>query len=522
MTNLPAEINTVQERSLQYITFTVGEELFGVNIMCVEEIITPRAVTAIPRTPDYFLGIINLRGEVISIIDMRTRFGIPQRKNTSDSRVVVIHSNGLKLGMLVDKISSIVTLDGSASQASSRMTAKGRQKYISGSFKLSDESILLLLAQEQIVNEEDFQIHQEIHDSQELVTVEAQKKEKVKEINLVGFSLSGEQYTIESHSVEEIIVLPEITVIPEMEGFVEGIFHLRESVIPVIRLTEHMGLAGQEITEDNPVIIIKISGLKIGLIVDKITEVFLIGEDEVLPPPINLNQKQTEQLKGVIKLQRGEDNFIVMLLKLEKLFSPDEETMLRELGAGEEAEEFEGMEKEEEVAILEFSLAEERYAIPLVEANEIIPVREIVPVPKAPPFIRGVINLRGDVISIVDLPLLVGQQGYQFTEQTKILVVNPGNEVAGLIVEKMLGIRKVLLSSFDKPSDLLRQQGNIFIEGIGKVDETGEIVVLMDIATTLAQAQGEEEYNDLESVKSELEQLEFDDQRAQQLLPPSI
>lgn len=517
MSNVPAVVETALEQTVQHITFYVGDEVFGVDIMCVEEIITPKKPTAIPRTPEYFLGIINLRGEVISILDMRRRFQMEPKEIDENSRVIVIYSNGCKLGMLVDRISRIITLSTAQVQGASKFVSGEKQKYISGSYRTDDEEILLMLDHEALVDEEDFYIHQEVKAaSDHLTPAEETQFEVSPEIFLVGFSIGRERFAIESLQVEEIIQMPEITPVPEMDSFVEGIFHLRESVIPVIRLGERMLVKGKTEVQDCPVIIVRIEGIKVGLIVDMITEVYLIKENEITDPPITLNPKQLEQLRGVIKLEREDKTHIVMLLKLEKLFSFEETDHLKDLeeSTNELVEEEE--DREEEVPILEFMLAGEKYAIEVYHTNEIIPLREIVPVPKSPEFVRGVINLRGDVISVVDLPLLVENDGYQFTDDTKILIVDTGVETAGLIVEKVVGIRKVLLSTFEPPSELLSQRGNVFIRGMSKDEETDDIVVLMDITNTLAQAQGadasEGNSDALLGVAAELEQLQAEDQ----------
>ncbi|MDH5559539.1 MAG: chemotaxis protein CheW [Deltaproteobacteria bacterium] len=515
---VPAVIENISDQTVQYITFGVGEELFGVDIMCVEEIIIPKKTTVIPRTPKYFKGIINLRGEVISIIDLNSRFGGEGHQDTEDSRVIVIKNHNLKLGILVDKIKMIANINRKDIRTASRFVATEKQGFIQGSYQMPDDEILLLLKQQSIVDEDDFFIHQEIQitakdaQSQEVEQIE----DKIPEIFLVGFSLQEEQFAIESLMVEEIILLPEITPVPEMDDFAEGIFHLREAAIPIVRLGERLGLKKKEVSKGNLVIIIRVQKVKVGLIVDQVKEVYLIKENEIMPPPVNVSVKQQEQIRGVFKLERGGKQNIVMLLKLEKLFSFEEHGLLKDYEVDEvkEAKELELKRiKEEEVPILEFVLAEERYAIPVMMTNEIIPIREIVPIPKAPAYIKGVINLRGDVISIVDLPLLVEHQSDDFDpELAKFLIVNTGKEVAGLIVERVIGIRKVLMSSFEPPSDLLSQKGNVFIKGMGKDDKTGEIVVLMDLERTLSQAQDPVYLQeDLEETIKELKMLELED-----------
>ncbi|MBU2515058.1 chemotaxis protein CheW [bacterium] len=519
MNNLPVIVDSLKENTIRYVTFNVGEEVFGVDIMCVESIIPLQKITNVPRTPEYFLGIINLRGEVISIVDMRKRFGLEPQKPTADTRVVVILTNGILVGMVVDKINAIEALSPSSIQSAPPLAVLEQKKFISGSFKLANSKILLILFHEKLIDEKNFIIDKDMKFNQEVIESHIQKKEDwVREIPLVSFKIGREHYTIESGNVEEIIFLPEITSVPDLDDIVEGIFYLRESMVPIIRLGVKIGLGPVKIKDDSQVIILKnvLFGIKIGLIVDDISEIFFIKEDELVHAPININKVQGEHLKGVFKYKRGNTNLIVMLLNLEKLFSEQEKDRLKELEQISKQEEIKTKEAEAVIGILEFMIAEERYAIRVAQTNEIIRITTTVPVPNAPQFIKGIINLRGDVISIVDLSLLVDKKRREPTKDSRILIVNSGNETAGLMVEKVIGIRKIMISSFEPPSDLLKQKGNIFIEGIGKIDESGEIVVLMDIETTLLQAQTvEEEDEDLEQIRKELEFLEMEDEKLQ-------
>ena len=524
MSNLPATIEPSGEETSQFITFKVGEELFGVSILCVDEIITPKPVTAIPRTPDYFKGIINLRGDVISIISLRERFHLDLAVQTEEeaffNRIVVIQAGGMKLGLLVDSINSILTLNEKNIQGSTKLISQDKQGYIRGSYKLNDASLLLMLDQEKLVNETDFQmIGDMIPALNDATEVQAAKEQeiRIRELFLVGFSIGEERFSIESAQVEEIVFLPETTPVPEMDSFVEGIFDLRGEMIPLIRLADKLDVQGNRANEDSPVIIAKVFGVKVGFLVDQITEVYIIKENEILDPPINLNPAQQDQLKGVVKKQIGEVEHIIMLLILNKMFDEEEQKLLKDLDAQNEKIEEEVEDLEEEIPMLEFELKGEKYSVPVLEASEIIPIRETVPVPKAPKYIEGVINLRGDVISIVHLPKLVGNHEFKSDPMmTKILIVETQKGKAGLIIEKVLSIKKHKLSSFEQPNSLVRHKNNIFIRGMKKDDNSEDILVLIDLEKTLYQAQNPEteskEVTGLLGLQAELEHLGEEEQ----------
>ena len=94
----------------QYATFYVGDILLGIDIQKVQEINRQLDVTEVPHSPDYVRGVINLRGDVATVVDLRTILGLPVAEVTRESRNLIVHSQGESIGFLVDRISDILTL----------------------------------------------------------------------------------------------------------------------------------------------------------------------------------------------------------------------------------------------------------------------------------------------------------------------------------------------------------------------------------------------------------------------------
>jgi purine-binding chemotaxis protein CheW len=95
---------------VQFATFYVGELLLGVDIRLVQEINRQLEMTPVPNAPRHVRGVINLRGEVATVIDLRTVLGLPPAQQTRDTRNLIVHSQGEAIGLLVDRISDILTI----------------------------------------------------------------------------------------------------------------------------------------------------------------------------------------------------------------------------------------------------------------------------------------------------------------------------------------------------------------------------------------------------------------------------
>ncbi|MEM8944608.1 MAG: chemotaxis protein CheW [Planctomycetota bacterium] len=136
----------------QYATFHVGNLLLGVDIRQVQEINRQLDVTAVPQAPECVRGVINLRGEVTTVIDLRTILGLEQTEVTRSSRNLIVNSEGESVGFLVDSISDILSL--SSDQISPPPTnIKGVQgKYFLGVHTLDSEILVLLNVEEALAD----------------------------------------------------------------------------------------------------------------------------------------------------------------------------------------------------------------------------------------------------------------------------------------------------------------------------------------------------------------------------------
>ena len=134
----------VESHQLQLVTFNVGGEEFGVDILAVQEINRMSEVTRVPNSPDFVEGVINLRGKVIPIIDLRRRVGMPFQKRDKNTRIVVVELEGKIIGFIVDSVSKVITIDKSITEAPPPMVAGIDAEYITSIAKLDSRLIILL------------------------------------------------------------------------------------------------------------------------------------------------------------------------------------------------------------------------------------------------------------------------------------------------------------------------------------------------------------------------------------------
>lgn len=130
------EVEVRKEQSndevLQWVTFQLEEETYGINVMQVREVLRYSEIAPVPGAPDYVLGIINLRGNVVTVIDTRSRFGLVEGEITDNTRIIVIESEHQVIGILVDSVAEVVYLRSSQIDTTPSVGTDESAKFIQG------------------------------------------------------------------------------------------------------------------------------------------------------------------------------------------------------------------------------------------------------------------------------------------------------------------------------------------------------------------------------------------------------
>ena len=129
---------------VQLVSFKIGEEEFGVDILKVQEINRMLAVTRVPNAPEYVNGVINLRGKVIPIIDLRRRFGMERREHDKNTRIIVVELSGKVVGFVVDAVNEVLRIPKGVTEPPPPIVSGVDADYITAVGKLDDRLLILL------------------------------------------------------------------------------------------------------------------------------------------------------------------------------------------------------------------------------------------------------------------------------------------------------------------------------------------------------------------------------------------
>lgn len=135
---------------------------------------------------------------------------------------------------------------------------------------------------------------------------------------------------------------------------------------------------------------------------------------------------------------------------------------------------------------LTFSVGKEDYGVPISVVTEIVGMQRIMGIPDVPSFIKGVINLRGKVIPVMDVRLRFGMQEREYDERTVVIVLEVGNELIGLIVDRVSEVLEIPDGNIDRTTSINGSEKRSAVSGLGRVDE--RVAILLDVGTLVSDA----------------------------------
>ncbi|WP_299016222.1 chemotaxis protein CheW [uncultured Photobacterium sp.] len=143
------------DQVLQWVTFQLEDETYGINVMQVREVLRYSEIAPVPGAPDYVLGIINLRGNVVTVIDTRSRFGLMPGEISDNTRIVIIEAEKQVIGILVDSVAEVVYLRSSEIDSTPSVGTEESAKFIQG-VSNRDSELLILVDLNKLLSDEEW------------------------------------------------------------------------------------------------------------------------------------------------------------------------------------------------------------------------------------------------------------------------------------------------------------------------------------------------------------------------------
>ncbi len=487
----------------QFVIFVCDEEVFGVDMAPVQEIIRVPDVVRVPLAPPTLEGLANLRGKVLPIINMRRLFGFAEREYDDATRALVIDI-GQPLGFVVDRVASVVGVEPNRIEDVAALTTTVRTEFLSGLLKdVGGHPMVMVLDFDSLITRE-FSAIAEAAAGRGAVGAldtggprEAGVEDNISdELQLVSFQVAEQEYAVPIESVQEIVQFPDQLVrVPRAESHVLGVMTLRSRLLALVSLRCLFGLPAREADEHTRIVVIRLGEVAVGLTMDSVNEVLRVPRSGVdLMPKLLAGQDAMSDITEICRLDDGKR--LVAIISTDHLFRhatirealSDMEQMQDEQGLGAGAEVAE-TDKDDEEQVVVFRLGKEEFGVPIESVQEIVRVpEELTRVPKTPAFVEGVVNLRGSVLPVIDQRRRLGMKMVERNDRQRIMVFLLDGVRTGFIVDSVAEVLKIPKTAIEPAPRLSIEQARL-IERVANLEEHKRMIQLIEPDRLVAEEQ---------------------------------
>jgi purine-binding chemotaxis protein CheW len=505
MTKIPAgdaspaaEDAALHERGdlCQFVIFHSAGEMFAVPLGQVKEIIRVPDVVRMPLSPPALMGLANLRGTVLPVLDLRNLFGLPQVTADDASRVVVL-DHGHPVGLMVDRVANVVTVDRERLEPVTQIKATIDTDLLTGMIKEEDgRGIVMVLDISKSIGRtfagHDMLLPADVQGGPVAIAEEVDTAETTDEDQLVSFEVNGQEYAFPIGEVQEIVQLPSaITHVPGTPGHVLGVTTLRNRLLPLVSLRTMFGLATESFTDANKVVVVSLPGerdgdaVSVGVVMDKVKAVLRVDRALVEPVPAALaSQGGYGDIRAICRLEEGRR--LVSVLSADAMFDLDELRAIRgdaDASSDRVAEGDEAMADtaNEDAQYVIFRLMGEEYGVPVEAVQEIVRVPDqLTHVPGTPDYVEGVINLRGTVLPVIDQRRRFGLEEAARSDRQRIMVFTIHGQHVGFIVDSVSEVGRIPEASISAAPDLSGARAKV-VRGVANMTAQNRMIQLLDV-----------------------------------------
>ena len=475
----------------RFLTFRLNDRLYALAAEEVMEVIRAPPVARVPLAPAALLGVANLRGAVLPVVSLRALLGLAQT-HEEGARAIVL-GGASPAALAVDAIEALVSVSAGRIEAGNADFAEDAGERISGAFavegrgavKILDVQALLLSA---------FTARGR-RDRQAVARVATPGSQSARGAvsdseTLVIFDVAGQEYALPLSAVREIVsARGGVTQVPRAEAIVVGVIAYRDRLLPLLSLRGLLGFVAPSSPDSRErVLVTAVRGALVGLVVDRARAIVSAERDLMEPIPAMLAARSggETRLNAVYRGEQGRR--LISILSPDQLFRED---VMQRLNADQGASGPKpAVATVRERQVLVFRLGEDEFALPIEEVDEVTRVPdEITRVPKTPKFLEGVINLRGDVLPVVDQRRRFDMPRFEGAGR-RLIVVRTDRHRAGLIVDSVSEVLRHAENAIGPPPDLTDDISRL-VRGVINLAERGRIVLLLDPVELLTRAERE-------------------------------
>ncbi len=432
-------------------TFILAGMEFGIDTKFVREaIFFSGEIVKIPTSLELFEGVINVRGNIVPILNMRKRLGLDEEVSAASKCIAIVSFRNRYFGLHFDNISQVVRLD-KAELTKFESTEEDENN--------ANQGIILIEQGEKLLQVLDLEL---IFKNCNLPMVDNDSLETTKQFleikQDITFMVGSQEYSLSMLEIQEIIRVDEIKNKIEHSPFVRGVISLRGNLISIVDLKKYLGGHKTQISQDTRIIVFR-DIPNCGILVDSVREVINYEVDKLLPITNFDKTFLGDCFSNIISISESRN---IVKIDSVTLFSQEAQTQINDgLIVNKDVCQSQSLKSDtttasyiEDKDYIVFKL-DDKYAIDINNFQEIIKYSDhIINLPNSKEALKGVLNLRGEAVSVVDLRKYYGIANYSDINSCKILILILNSQKIGIIVDDVLEILKTSKTKVRRSSQL--------------------------------------------------------------------
>lgn len=343
------------------------------------------------------------------------------------------------------------------------------------------------------------------------VQIEDNQEQESDVHQFVIFMTEGEVFAVDMSPVQEIIRVPDVVRVPMAPRSLQGLSNLRGKVLPIISLRHIFGFGEKEYDDATRAIVID-QGQALGFVVDRVISVVGVEGKQIEDVTALNGTVDTELLSGLLKNISGHD--MVMVLDFTKLISKEfkeisaisKSQVNRNLLSGQGTDEEDDTTLTDELQLVSFEVANQEYAVPIDQVQEIVQVPEkVIHVPHSESHVLGLMTLRNRLLPLVSLRAMFGLPRHTADEHSRIVVISVGSASVGVVMDTVNEVLRVPKSAVDDMPGLLKRDGDLSdITQICRLDKGKRLVSIISAENMFKHASVKDALNKVETMSNQM------------------
>jgi len=426
----------------EILSFCLGGERFSLASAAVAQIIRPRPVTRVPHAQASLLGVLNLRGRVLPVVSLAELADRAPGPATAKSRILVL-DRAAPVGVWVDSVVGLTRHEGDEPIDIDALLARDF-----ASLTNNPRAPRAPVAAD--------------HNGRAQAGNGASPDARP-DLALIGFSLAGQEYGLPLDEVAEVIALPtEIACLPHADEAMLGVTALRGALLPLVSLRVLLGLpAGGWDRAHARILVTRIGGALAGLVADSMSAILRVPPADVdQVPPVLTRGRGEAQIKAICRLEQGQR--LVSILSTERLFDQATARRIQANAAQENTQVATNAPAATEKFVV-FRLGGESYGLPIGAVDEVVRrPAHLTRVPGAPAFMQGVMNLRGQVVPVIDQRQRFALKDSEHGSGRRVLIVTIDGLRAGFVVDAVSEVVNIPVTELHEAPSLAADGTSVF------------------------------------------------------------